>query len=197
MLVVGVDEVGRGALVGDLVVCAVQFSHGVESALEGAGCELLDSKAFTTRRRRERAYDILVNTPGVSWRIARKSPEQIEKIGIHYAVLDAMQEASLALSKGEIDCRYLFDGKFVPADMKAMDSEAIVKGDSKVPQISAASIIAKVERDREMDELGVRHPEYGFENNAGYGTKQHIEAIRSSGLLREHRSWARKFLQDV
>ena len=55
MLVVGVDEVGRGALVGDLVVCAVQFSHGVESALEGAGCELLDSKAFTTRRRRERA----------------------------------------------------------------------------------------------------------------------------------------------
>ena len=110
-----------------------------------------------------------------------------------------MRDAALSVAReiGGKDFEFRFDGRFVPKEMVGKNAEAIVKGDSKVPEISAASIIAKETRDKEMVELGRLHPAYGFERNAGYGTAQHIEAIGEFGLLAEHRSWARKFLKDV
>lgn len=198
-MIVGVDEVGRGAIAGDLVVCAAAFrDEEVLVRLREAGCELLDSKAFSSRKRRERAFEILMAEEGVLWSIARCSPEEIEAQGIHLAVLNCMEAAALCVSDGtEVRTECIFDGRFVPAGMLAHGGKALVKGDSKVSEISAASIIAKVIRDREMVDLGGRYPEYGFDQHAGYGTARHIEAIREHGLIADHRSWARKFLQDV
>jgi ribonuclease HII len=198
-MIVGVDEVGRGAIAGDLVVCAAAFrDQDAEGRLAAAGCRLLDSKAFSSRKRREDACHVLLNDAGVIWKISRATPGEIEKVGIHHAVLNCMESAARSVIEdldGEFDC--VFDGKFVPSGFADTGGRSLVKGDSKLGQISAASIIAKVARDREMVELGLQYPVYGFEKHSGYGTAQHIAAIREHGLIASHRSWARKFLENV
>lgn len=197
IVIIGVDEVGRGCIYGDLVVCAAKFSSNEGSALLASlGVEVLDSKAFSSRARRERAFELIINSKVVDYEITRRSPNEIFDRGIHFAVLDAMSEACLKVA-GADRCIFKVDGKFIPDALKALNSEAVVKGDSKIKEISIASIIAKVTRDREMERDGALHPQYGFEAHAGYGTKQHIEAIGNLGLLPGHRTWAQKFLKNV
>jgi ribonuclease HII len=200
-MIIGVDEVGRGPIAGDLVVCAAAFTDpGARRRLAAAGCELMDSKAFSSRARREKAFEIIEDEVGVVWSLVRKGPAEIDAEGIHLAVLNAMQQASLHVHSacgGCVDPQYRFDGRFVPEAMKGANAESVIKGDSLIAEISLASIVAKVIRDREMCELAKQFPQYGFEKNSGYGTAQHISAIKEHGLIAHHRSWARKFLQDV
>lgn len=196
---IGVDEVGRGCIAGDLVVCAARFlSRNVERELREAGCELLDSKAFSSRARREKAFALLTGHKGVRFAVARMSPIDIERDGIHFAVLNAMRDATNTLIETSgAAAEILFDGRFVPVEFKQAGGRAVIKGDAKIPEISAASIIAKVTRDRELVELAVEYPDYGFEKHSGYGTARHIDAIGVHGLTPHHRSWARKFLKNV
>lgn len=200
-MIIGIDEVGRGPIAGDLVICAAGFSDVTAShRLSAMGCELMDSKAFKSRSRREKAYDQIMSCGGIEWTIARRSPEDIEQVGIHLAVLDSMQEAaaSVALASCGLEvARFKFDGRFVPEGMKGYQSEAVIKGDSLISEISMASIIAKVIRDREMCALADEFPHYGFDEHSGYGTAKHIAAIKKHGLIKHHRSWAQKFLEDV
>lgn len=193
-IVIGTDEVGRGALVGDLVVASCCFLPG--PAGEEARALARDSKAFKSRALREAAAQAM--RPGVMVAFARRDPAAIDRLNIHGAVLSAFEEAALALvqcSRGPV--RLLWDGKHAPKaswPSLVVESRAVIKGDATVPEIAAASVFAKVLRDQEMDALALLYPIYGWERNAGYGTPPHIQAIAAHGLSPVHRSWARKFL---
>jgi ribonuclease HII len=194
-LIIGVDEVGRGCIAGDLVVCAYALKKELsdERFLELKSFAM-DSKAFSSRKRREAGVP-LIEECGV-FRMARRSPEQIDASNIRLATLDAMSEAAGALRAALVSGGEYFvivDGRDTPPGIsEPVRSE--IKGDASILEISCASILAKVSRDLEMDELSKLYPEYGFERHAGYGTKQHREAIKATGLCPIHRSWARKFL---
>jgi ribonuclease HII len=120
-------------------------------------------------------------------------------LNIRGAVLEAFAQSAekLAQTLSEPVACY-FDGRDLPANLNlpsGSSSEAVIKGDAKIPEISAASVIAKVIRDKEMEELSLKFPDYDWAKNAGYGTKAHIEALRTHGLTPHHReSWVRKFL---
>lgn len=193
-IVIGTDEVGRGALVGDLVVAACCFRPG--EAGEKARALARDSKAFKNRGLRQAAA--LAMRPGVDVVFARRSPDEIDRLNIHGAVLSAFTEAALGLvSQATGPVRLLWDGKHAPKGpwpACVLESTAVVKGDASVAEIAAASIFAKVLRDEEMDILAALYPVYGWERNAGYGTPPHIRAIGEHGLSPLHRSWARKFV---
>jgi ribonuclease HII len=195
-VVVGVDEVGRGALAGDLVVAAAAFVPGPLG--EAARAVSRDSKAFASRHAREQAFPIIER--GTIHAYAVRGPDDIDRLNIRGAVLDAFTQAALAVAAlvGEGPFEVLWDGKdrppsWVTPGVGGID-RAVVKGDATVPEISAASVLAKVVRDRHMVELAVAHPGYGWERNAGYGSPAHIEGIRTLGMSPVHRSWARKFL---
>jgi len=174
-LVAGVDEAGRGPLAGPVVAAAVILDeiHPI------AG--LADSKKLSAARR-ERLYDE-IRAKALCCCIAEASVEEIERLNILQATLLAMQRAvaGLRLRPGLV----LVDGNRLPLlDMRA---EAIVKGDAKVAAISAASILAKVTRDRGLLTLDQRYPQYGFARHKGYGTAEHLEALRLHGPCPEHR----------
>ena len=175
VLLAGVDEVGRGPLVGAVVTAAVIL----DPARPIAG--LNDSKKLTARRREALADEI--REKALAWSLGRAEPHEIDDINILHATLLAMQRAvaGLAVTPSEV----LIDGNRCPA--LPMPAQAVVKGDATVPAISAASIIAKVARDREMAELHARHPGYGFDKHKGYPTAAHLEALRRLGPLPEHR----------
>jgi ribonuclease HII len=171
----GVDEVGRGPLAGDVVAAAVILDPS--NPIQG----LADSKKLSEKRREALAQEI--REKALSYCVARASVEEIDRINILQASLLAMKRAVEGLS---IQPDFVsVDGNKLPAWNYA--SEAVVKGDSKVAEISAASILAKVTRDHEMVELHQRHPEYGFAGHKGYPTKVHLEAIKTHGILAEHR----------
>jgi len=175
-LVAGVDEVGRGPLAGPVVAAAVvlQQGHGIRG--------LADSKKLTPKRREELSEQIM--ECAVSWSIAEASREEIDQINILHASLLAMRRAVENL---QCDLSLvLVDGNRIPQGL-TMDAEAIVGGDAKVESISAASILAKVARDRMMVELHQYHPQYGFDRHKGYPTKQHLEALNQYGVLDQHR----------
>lgn len=194
---IGVDEVGRGCLAGDLIVVAYSFCDEKLSR----NLEILDlckdSKAFSSRKKREAAFS-QIETVG-TYVLIRKSPADIERLNIRGAVLEAFAQSAekLAQTLSEPVACY-FDGRDLPANLNlpsGSSSEAVIKGDAKIPEISAASVIAKVIRDKEMEELSLKFPDYDWAKNAGYGTKAHIEALRTHGLTPHHReSWVRKFL---
>ncbi len=172
---VGVDEVGRGPLIGDVVAAAVILDP--DNPIEG----LADSKALTEKKR-ERLYGE-IKEKALAWCVAAATPAEIDELNILHASMLAMQRAVEGLS---IAPDYaLVDGNRCPA--LACPSEPVVKGDAKVAEISAASILAKVDRDRQMLALHQQHPDYGFDRHKGYPTPQHLEALERLGALPEHR----------
>ncbi|WED21170.1 ribonuclease HII [Vibrio sp. JC009] len=174
-LFAGVDEVGRGPLVGDVVTAAVILDPA--NPIEG----LTDSKKLSDKKRLALFPEI--QQKALAWSVGRCSPAEIDELNILHATMLAMQRAVEGLS---ITPDYvLIDGNRVP-ELK-MAGEAVVKGDLRVAEISAASIIAKVIRDQEMIELDAKYPQFGFAKHKGYPTKAHFEAIEKHGVIGEHR----------
>lgn len=173
--VVGVDEVGRGPLSGPVVAAAVWLDPN--RIPEGMN----DSKKLTAKRR-EILYDQILAVADVS--IASCSVEEIDEINILQASLRAMERAVAGL---KVNADYvLVDGNKIPAEF-GLNAEAIIKGDARSLSISAASIIAKTWRDRLMVDLAQQYPGYGWEKNAGYGTKLHMEGLAKLGVTPHHR----------
>ncbi|WP_084081944.1 ribonuclease HII [Alteromonas marina] len=170
-LIAGVDEVGRGPLVGDVVTAAVILDP--ENPIEG----LTDSKKLSEKKRVALAQEI--REKALYWNIGRASPEEIDKLNILHATMLAMIRAVEGLPVRPDFVRV--DGNRVPA--WNFESEAVVKGDSLHAEISAASIIAKVERDNDMISLHEAYPQYNFVGHKGYPTKAHFEAIAEYGIL--------------
>ena len=180
MLVIGVDEAGRGPLVGSVVAGAVFFPVGYK--IDG----LTDSKKLSEKKR-EDLYSQIINE--CYWACAQSSSQQIDKINILEATMLAMKRAvedlqSQLKNKHEAT-KILVDGNRCP---DIQNCHAIIKGDLIEPVISAASIIAKVTRDKQMIELHKAYPEYGFNRHKGYGTKEHLEALSNYGPIQgQHR----------
>ena len=172
--IAGIDEVGRGPLVGPVVTAAVILPKDFYDE------RINDSKKLTEKKR-EQLYDVIMEN-AVSVGIGISSEDVIDDINILEATKKAMIEAVNNLSvKPE---HLLIDAVKLNVDIP---QTSIIKGDAKSESIAAASIIAKVTRDRMMIELDKKHPEYDFKHNKGYGTKKHIEAIEKYGILKEHR----------
>jgi len=174
--IAGVDEVGRGPLVGDVVTAAVILDP--DNPVEG----LKDSKKLTEKKRALLSEEI--KEKAVAWSIGRASPEEIDTLNILHATMLAMQRAvqGLAVTPDYV----LVDGNRTPTfntEQGPIASLAVVKGDARVIEISAASILAKVARDDEMIALDKLHPEYGFAKHKGYPTKAHLEKITEFGVL--------------
>lgn len=175
-LIAGVDEAGRGPLAGDVVAAAVILDPS--RPIPG----LADSKALTARRR-EILYDMILES-ALSCSIARASVAEIDRLNILQASLLAMTRAVDGLQVRP--CHVLVDGNRLPCWQYS--SEAIVQGDSLEVSISAASILAKVTRDRDMQVMCSRYPGYGFSAHKGYPTKAHLAALRTLGPSEIHRT---------
>ena len=174
-LIAGVDEVGRGPLVGAVVTAAVILDP--KNPIIG----LTDSKKLTEKKREKLFVEI--QEKALCWCIGRAEPEEIDEINILHATMLAMQRAVAGLS---ITPDFvLVDGNRCPT--LSMPSQAVIKGDSLVQEISAASILAKVTRDREMEQLDKLYPDYGFAKHKGYPTAFHMEKLASLGATPYHR----------
>lgn len=173
--IAGVDEVGRGPLVGPVVTACVILPPGY--TLDG----LTDSKKLSLKKR-EMYFDIIMKD-ALSVSIGMKDEDVIDKENIYEATKLAMYDA---INNSKIKPEHvLIDA--MKLEKLDIPSTSIIKGDLKSITIAAASVIAKVTRDRMLVELDKKYPEYGFAKNAGYGTKQHIEAIEKYGIIKEHR----------
>ena len=175
-LICGVDEAGRGPLAGPVYAAAVIL--GPDFDTEG----LRDSKKLSESKRYSLAVHIKKNA--LAWSLGICSASEIDEINIHQATLLAMKRAVEGLD-GYRSIKVMVDGLFCP--QVDFPCEAIVKGDDKVAEISAASIIAKTERDLKMIEIDKIYPGYQFKKHKGYPTKLHIEMIKSEGLCEYHR----------
>ena len=183
--VAGIDEAGRGPLFGRVYAAAVILNEGFDVS------RVKDSKKFTSEKKRKEAAEYI--QANSLWKIAWMDEEVIDQINILQATIRAMREAALGVPAD----RLLVDGNsFKPVfrkvgeDMILIPYECIVKGDVTHPCISAASILAKVARDEYVREMCDTYPElnrYGLQKNKGYGTREHIDAIREHGLSRWHR----------
>ncbi len=171
----GVDEVGRGPLAGPVIAAAVILDPN--NPIEG----LADSKAISAERRE--FLDIQIRARATAFAIGRAEVDEIDRINILQATMLAMQRAVAALPI-QPDLAYVDGNRCPPLNCRV---EAIVKGDAKVPAISAASIIAKVARDREMNEWDVRYPGYGLAKHKGYPTPTHLRALDALGPSPIHR----------
>lgn len=181
-VICGVDEAGRGPLMGPVVAAACILPEGV--VIEG-----LDDSKKLTEKKREALFDVIIEK-ALSYCVALATVEEIEKYNILNATMLAMNRA--------------VDGLSIPADMALIDGNAsrgfkiptktVIKGDATVPSISAASILAKVTRDRMCNEYDKEYPDYGFAKHKGYGTKAHMDAIRKFGPCPVHRPSFLKFL---
>lgn len=174
-IIAGVDEVGRGPLAGDVVAAACILPKGFQ--LEG----LTDSKKLSEKKREFLFGQI--QEQAVSWCIARANVDEIDELNILHASLLAMKRAVEGLG---VQPTFVYvDGNKIP--QWQYQAEAIVQGDSLIPSISAASILAKVTRDREMVLLDKEFPQYGFAKHKGYPTKAHMDAIKEYGVTEHHR----------
>ncbi|WP_107758813.1 ribonuclease HII [Dickeya sp. Secpp 1600] len=173
--IAGVDEVGRGPLVGAVVTAAVILDPNRPIA------GLADSKTLSEKRR-VALYDE-IREKALAWSLGRAEPEEIDTLNILHATMLAMQRAvaGLPITPDFV----LIDGNRCPS--LPMPSQAVVKGDSRVAEISAASILAKVTRDREMEVLDQQFPEYGFAQHKGYPTAYHLEKLATLGATLHHR----------
>lgn len=172
--IVGMDEAGRGPLAGPLVVAAVCFPKGFHHD------EIYDSKKVSEKKR-EQMFDI-IKQEALEYHIKVVSPKEIDELNIYRATQKAMEDL---VSEFNIVDGVLTDA--MPLPHISNDVIAIVKGDQKSVSIAAASILAKVTRDRMMIEYDKMYPEYGFKDHKGYGTKKHLEAIEKYGVLDIHR----------
>lgn len=174
-LCAGVDEAGRGPLAGDVVAAAVILDPN--NPIDG-----LDDSKKLTEKKRDALFDE-IQEKALSWSIARATVSEIDDINILQASLLAMHRAVDGLC--QIPEHVLVDGNKLPEWQYA--SEAVVKGDSRVAAIAAASILAKVTRDREMIAMDSAYPQYGFAKHKGYPTKAHMQAIEEHGISDIHR----------
>ena len=181
--IAGIDEVGRGPLVGDVVTAAVILDP--DNPIEG----LMDSKKLSEKKRN--LLSIEIKEKAIAWSLGRANPQEIDTLNILHATMLAMQRAVAGL---DVEPDFvLVDGNRCPTFLRNANqtgqenskiaSQAVVKGDARVAEISAASIIAKVARDNEMIALDKLHPEYGFAKHKGYPTKFHLEKIIELGVL--------------
>lgn len=185
-LVIGTDEAGRGPGAGGVFAAAVYFPEKSEKLIEELAI-LNDSKKLTAKKR-ESIYDLILNSTINS--IICVEVEEIERINILNASLKAMklacEEVASKLVTDSKNPLVLVDGNKLVKDLK-LPQKYIIKGDSKSASIAAASILAKVTRDRYMKKLSLIYPEYGWDKNAGYLTKSHLEAIDKYGICEYHR----------
>ena len=174
-ILAGVDEVGRGSLIGPVYAAAVILNKSINKKL------LKDSKSLSKIKRKKLFTYIKKNSV---WAIGQASIIEIEKINILHASLLAMKRAIKKLKKKPT--LVLIDGNKLP-NLKNYNLKYVIKGDQKIPSISAASIIAKVSRDRFITALSKKFENYGWNTNSGYGTKKHLSAIKKFGITKYHR----------
>ena len=174
-ILAGVDEVGRGSLIGPVYAAAIILKKSINKKL------LKDSKALSKHKREELFTYIKKNS---IWTIGKASIKEIEKKNILNASLLAMKRAIIKLKKKP--SLVLIDGNKLP-DLKNYNLRYVINGDKKIPCISAASIIAKVSRDKFIIKLSKNYKNYGWETNSGYGTKEHLKAIKKFGITKYHR----------
>ena len=174
-IIAGVDEVGRGSLIGPVYAAAVILNKSIKKKL------LKDSKSLTKSKREILSKYIKKNS---TWAVGKASVKEIEKINILQASLLAMKRAIINLKKKPSNV--LIDGNKIPI-MNNYKLKAVIKGDQKIPSISAASIIAKVSRDKMIKNLAEKFKDYHWDQNFGYGTKQHLKAIKNLGITKHHR----------
>ncbi len=174
--VAGVDEAGRGPLAGPVAAAAVILPFTFS-------CPLLDDSKKLTKQRREILYAEITGNPAVLWSVVLVGPEEIDEINILRATHKAMAIALGSLS--ETPDIALVDG--LPVKGLPVPHESLVKGDGLSLSIAAASVIAKVTRDRFMERIDLEFPAYGFARHQGYGTREHLEALRKHGPCRHHR----------
>lgn len=182
-LIIGIDEVGRGALAGPVVLAAVSCYRSIRWTHPELG-RIRDSKQLTPLRR-EVWFRYLTTYPGFAWRVARVGPAVIDRINIARAANLAAYRLITRLAPPRRHFVWLDGGLALP---ERVPHRALVKGDERMPLIAAASIIAKVWRDRLMVRMAVAFPRYGFEIHKGYGTRAHRRAIRQYGSSPIHRN---------
>jgi ribonuclease HII len=174
-IIAGVDEVGRGSLVGPVYAAAVILKKRIDKKL------LKDSKSISISKRKILCTYIKKNS---TWAIGKASLKEIENLNILNASLLAMKRAIKKLKKKPT--HVLVDGNNLP-NVKNYKLKSVVKGDQKIPSISAASIIAKVSRDKIISNLGKKFKGYNWQKNFGYGTSEHIKALKILGITKHHR----------
>ena len=181
--IIGVDEVGRGSLVGSVIICAFRSKNALFDLLPFS---VKDSKKIN-KKQRESIYDYFHENKNLncSYQITFGKKRDIEELDIHKVVLQSMSTAVKAISKPSD--KIIIDGNFVPEDLKEFQVSSLIKADDKINQVSAASIIAKVFRDKLISRLHFFENKYGWNKNAGYGTKNHLEAINKYGISPFHR----------
>ena len=175
VFIAGVDEVGRGSLIGPVYAAAVILKKNLNKK------KLKDSKKLTKKNREILEKYIKKNS---HWSIGSASLKEIEKLNILNASLLAMKRAIIKLKIKPK--QVLIDGNKVPK-IKNYNLKYVIKGDEKIPEISAASIIAKVSRDRLITKMSKKYIRYSWNKNAGYGTKDHLSAIKKFGITKHHR----------
>ncbi len=180
-LVAGIDEVGRGPLAGPVVAAAAIVDRDRAPA---ALLKLIDDSKKLTEARRERAYAAMIESGCVSYAVAEASVAEIDGLNILQATFLAMRRALAALDPRP--ARVLVDGNRVPPGL-GCPADAIVGGDARSYSIAAASILAKVTRDRQMAALAEKFPGYGWESNRGYGSAGHLAALKQLGPTPHHR----------
>ena len=174
-IIAGVDEVGRGSLIGPVIAAAVILDKSINLKI------IKDSKSIN---KKEREFLFSYIKKNSIWSVGKATQKEIERMNISQASLLAMKRAIKKLDKKPK--LVLIDGNKTP-NLKHYKLKAIVKGDKKIPSISAASIIAKVTRDNMITKLGKKFKGYNWDKNYGYGTKEHLEAIKILGITSHHR----------
>jgi ribonuclease HII len=174
-IIAGVDEVGRGSLIGPVYAAAVILNKSINKKL------LKDSKILSKNKREELFIYIKKNS---IWALGQASVKEIEKINILHASLLAMKRAIIKLKMKP--SLVLIDGNKLP-DLESYNLKYVIKGDQKISSISAASIIAKVSRDKFITTLSKKFKNYGWDTNCGYGTKKHLKALKKFGITKYHR----------
>lgn len=184
-IICGVDEAGRGPLAGDVYAAAVVFSEGVE-------IEYLNDSKKISEKRRELLYDVIIEKAD-AYCVATASVEEIDSMNILQATMLAMKRAVEGL--GIAPDIALVDGNKLP-DL-GCEARYVIKGDATSASISAASVLAKVSRDRYMKQIAEKYPQYAFEKHKGYGTKLHYEMLEKYGVSDVHRkTFLRKFYDN-
>ncbi len=181
--IVGVDEVGRGSLVGSVIICAFRSRDDLFELLPFS---IKDSKKIN-KKQREEIYKYFKSNknPNYSYQITFGKKRDIEKLNIHKVVLQSMSIAIKTIAK--TSDQIIIDGKFIPEDLNKFQVSSLIKADDKINQVSAASIMAKVFRDKLVSKLHQFEGRYEWNKNAGYGTKNHLNAIDKYGISPFHR----------
>ncbi|MCB1177658.1 MAG: ribonuclease HII [Leptospiraceae bacterium] len=186
----GVDEAGRGPLAGPLSFALVYFPKNIlEKVHKGEILKGLNDSKKLTEKKRESLFEELISLP-ITYSHKFISNRSIDKFGLSYCIFSAVsflvKKSNLNSSFLLIDGNYNFENRLIGSKIR-FDYKSVIKGDSKLASIAAASIIAKVKRDRYMVEISSKYPKYNFDKHKGYGTKSHIEKIKLLGPSKIHR----------